>query len=88
MYVFSWKTSGIEMTCNSELACTEFKFPFSMTQSELTIAKNLKLRTELKEKIPDLTDDTYVKENIAILHIYHKNLHFIKKERGEVSTYL
>ena len=76
------------MTCNSELACTEFKFPFSMTQSELSIAKKLKLRKELKEKIPDLTEDTYVKENIAILHIYHENLYFIKHERGEVSTYL
>ena len=66
------------MTCNSELACTEFKFPFSMTQSELSIAKNLKLRTELKEKIPDLTEDTYVKENIAILHIYTKK-NFLEK---------
>ena len=75
------------MTCNSKLACTEFKFPFSMTQSELSNAKELKLRKELKEIMPNLTDDTYVKENIAMLHIYHENLHFIKHERAEVSTY-
>ena len=81
------KNSGFEMTCNSKLACTEFKFPFSMTQSELNIAKKLKLGKELKERIPNLTNDTYVKENIALLHIYHENLHFIKQERGEVSTH-
>ena len=81
------KNSGFEMTCNSKLACTEFKFPFSMTQSELSIAKKLKLKKELKEIMPNLTDDKYVKENIALLHIYHENLHFIKQERGEVSTY-
>ena len=59
-----------------------------MTQSELSIAKELKLRKELKEIMPNLTDDTYVKENIAMLHIYHENLHFIKQERAEVSTYV
>ena len=56
-----------------------------MTQSELSIAKKLKLRKDLKKEMPNLTDDTFVKENIAILHIYHENLHFIKQERGEVS---
>ena len=56
-----------------------------MTQSELSIAKKLKLRKDLKDSIPGLADDTFVKENIAILHIYHENLHFIKHERGEVS---
>ena len=56
-----------------------------MTQSELSIAKKLKLRKDLKEEMPNLTDDAFVKENIAILHIYHENLHFIKQERGEVS---
>ena len=75
------------MTCNSKLACTEFKFPFSMTQSELSIAKKLKLKKELKEMMPNLTDDKFVKENIAMLHIYHENLHFIKQERAEVSMY-
>ena len=58
-----------------------------MTQSELSIAKKLKLKKELKETMPNLTDDKYVKENIAMLHIYHENLHFIKHERAEVSTY-
>ena len=56
-----------------------------MTQSELSIAKKLKLRKDLKKEMPNLTDDAFVKENIAILHIYHENLHFIKQERGEVS---
>ena len=57
-----------------------------MTQSELSVASNIKLRKELKDNIPSLADDTFVKENIAILHIYHEDLHFIKHERGEVSN--
>ena len=31
------------------------------------------------------TPDNFVRENIAIVHIYHENLHFLKHERGEVS---
>ncbi len=34
---------------------------------------------------PDLANDDYVEENVAILHIYHNDLHFLKRERGEVS---
>jgi hypothetical protein len=77
-------TGTIGAKCACLPACTEYKFPFSMTQSELSIAKELKLRKELKEIMPNLTDDTYVKENIAMLHIYHENLHFIKHERAEL----
>ena len=80
-------TGSIGAKCACLPACTEFKFPFSMTQSELSIAKKLKLKTSLTEANPNLKNDNYVKENIAILHIYHENLHFIKQERGEVSAY-
>ena len=79
-------TGSIGADCACLPACTEIKFPFSVTQSELSIAKKLKLRKELKEEMPNLTDDAFVKENIAILHIYHENLHFIKHERSEVSS--
>ena len=78
-------TGSIGAKCACLPACTEFKFPFSMTQSELSIAKKLKLKTSLTEANPNLKNDNYVKENIAILHIYHENLHFIMQERGEVS---
>ena len=64
--------------------CTEFKFAHSMTQGVLSNAKSLKFKSSLTEAIPDLTDDLFVRENIAIIHIYHENLHFLKHERGEV----
>ena len=55
-----------------------------MTQGVLSNAKSLKFKSSLTETIPDLTDDLFVRENIAIIHIYHENLHFLKHERGEV----
>ena len=55
-----------------------------MTQGVLSNAKSLKFKSSLTEAIPDLTDDLFVRENIAIIHIYHENLHFLKHERGEV----
>ena len=42
----------------------------------------------LKTKVPGIKDDSYVKENIAILHIYHEELHFLKHERGQVCLHV
>ena len=33
-------------------------------------------------------DDTYVQNNVAILHVYFKNLHFIRQERGELYGFI
>ena len=59
-------------------------FPSIITSSKLSKANLLKVNDALKTKVPEITNDEYVKENIAILHIYHSDLHFLKKERGEV----
>ena len=59
-----------------------------MSQGVLSDAKSLKLKDSVKEAIPDLANDIFVKENIAIVHIYHENLHFLKNERGQVFGFL
>ena len=33
-------------------------------------------------------NDTYVKENLAVMHIYFENLHFMQKERGELYGFI
>ena len=82
LFFFLLGTIGAECACLP--SCTEFKFAHSMTQGVLSNAKSLKFKSSLTEAIPDLTDDFFVRENIAIIHIYHENLHFLKHERGEV----
>lgn len=82
IFFFLSGTIGAECACLP--SCTEFKFAHSMTQGVLSNAKSLKFKSSLTEMIPDLTDDLFVRENIAIIHIYHENLHFLKHERGEV----
>ena len=80
----AYDPEGPVAQCKCLPACTEMRFPFSMSQSKLNSAKNLKLSAKLKADFPKLEDDTFVQENIAVVHFYHDNLHFLKHERGEV----
>ncbi len=36
------------------------------------------------EQHPEYNDTTYVEDNLAIMHIYFKHLHFMRHERGEL----
>ena len=88
-----YDTEGPVSKCNCLPACNDMKFPAYTTSSKINKASLLKTSNELKTKVPGIKDDSYVKENIAILHIYHEELHFLKHERGQVclhvhSTYL
>ena len=85
--------SGPVSECNCLPACNDMKFPSYTTTSKLNKASLIKTSNALKTKVPGIKNDSYVKENIAILHIYHEELHFLKHERGQVylhvhSTYL
>jgi hypothetical protein len=75
-------TIGAECACLP--GCTEYKFTHAMSQGVLSDAKSLKLKDSLKEAIPNLANDIFVRDNIAIVHIYHENPHFLKNERGQV----
>lgn len=85
--ILDTKTSGsIGQKCYCLPACTEMKFPHTLSSSRMDMAKNLKLKNSLKEAISGLTDDNFIKDNIAVVHIFFENLHFLKHERGEVSS--
>ena len=77
-------TGTIGAKCACLPACTELKFHHSMTQGILSNAKSLRLKKSLLDGYPKLKDDTFVRENIAVVHIYHENLYFLKHERNEV----
>ena len=81
----AFQTTGPVKECNCKPACTETTFPFSNTQSKLSIAANLKLKSALKNANSQLANDEFVTENVAVVHVYHEALHFLKRERGEVS---
>ena len=38
------------------------------------------------EKHPEFKNQTFVANNLAVLHLYFKDLHFITKERDELYT--
>ena len=37
-----------------------------------------------QKKMPSLNQDEFVRENVIGLHIYHKSLHFLTRNRGVV----
>ena len=80
------ETGTIGAKCACLPACTELKFHHSMTQGILVNAKSLRLKKSLLDGYPNLKDDTFVRENIAVVHIYHENIYFLKHERTEVSV--
>jgi hypothetical protein len=36
------------------------------------------------DKHPEFKNDTFVENNLALLHIYFKDMHFMRHERGEL----
>ena len=83
----SYDSNGPVSECNCLQSCTDMDFPTSLTTSRLSKAKLLKVSNEVKAKVPSITNDEFVTKNIAILHIYHNQLHFLKHERGQVRNY-
>ncbi len=37
---------------------------------------------------PEYDNDSYVEQNLALMHIYFKNLHFIRHQRGEFYSFV
>ena len=66
--------------------CTEFKFDYTMSNAVLSKANNLKFEDNVKEALPDLDNDDFVRDNVAVVHIYYENQHFLMHERGVVCT--
>ena len=79
-----YDTEGPVSECNCLPACNDMKFPTYTTSSKINKAGLLKTSNALKTKVPGIKNNSYIKENIAILHVYHQELHFLKHERGQV----
>ena len=78
--ILDTKAGSIGAKCACLPACTEIKFSFTMSQSQASAVGPLKLPQSIKEGMTD----TFVRDNVAIVHIFHEELHFLKHERGEV----
>ena len=57
-----------------------------MSNAVLSKANNLKFEDDVKDALPDLDKDDFVRDNIAVIHIYYENQHFLMHERGVVRT--
>ena len=57
-----------------------------MSNAVLSKANNLKFEDNVKEALPDLDNDDFVRDNVAVVHIYYENQHFLMHERGVVCT--
>ena len=70
--------------CDCLPACNDMTFPTQMSSSKMSRANLLKVETKLKDEVPNITEDEFIKNNIAILHVYHDQLFFLRFERQPV----
>ena len=70
--------------CRCLPACTNIEYKHSITSSSIHFAQDLDLLPEHRKKMPSLNQDEFVRENVIGLHIYHKSLHFLTRNRGVV----
>ena len=64
--------NGPLQKCKCSPACSEMEFPFTMSHGKL----------DKPELLADLgLPDDYVTENLAVVHIYHENIHFLKESQ-------
>ena len=76
--------NGPVKQCDCLPACNDMTFPTQMSTSKMNKANLLKVNTKLKGEVPAITGDEFVKNNVAILHVYHDQLFFLRFERGQV----
>ena len=80
--------NGPVKQCDCLPSCNDMTFPTQMTTSKMTKANLLKVDAKLKSEVADITKDDFVKANVAILHVYHDQLFFLRFQRGEVRNLL
>ena len=51
-----------------------------MSNAVLSKANNLKFEDDVKEALPDLDKNAFVRDNIAVVHIYYENQHSKKNQ--------
>ena len=70
--------------CRCLPACTNIEYKYSITSSSIQFSQDLDILPEYRKKMPSLNQDEFVRENVIGLHIYHKSLHFLTRNRGVV----
>ena len=78
------ESHGSAKECECLPACTEIHYPHETSISSVKYADMLHLDHDLLVEKPKYKNDTYINENLAIVHVYFKHLHFIKHERGQL----
>ena len=68
---------GGSINCNCLPACTDLEFPHESSVSSLT-------KDTLTYHLPDNYTEADVQDNLAVVHIYLKHLHFLRRERGQL----
>ena len=68
--------------CHCLPSCADFEFPHMASMSRLNSGKMLHIDEDIVEARPHYKNETYVKRNLALVHVYFDKLHFISKERG------
>lgn len=73
-----------EDECQCLPSCSDYEFPTAASFSKLTNAEMLHLPSRIIDAHPEYSNDSYVVDNLLVLHIYFRHLHFMRNERDEL----
>ena len=59
-----------DANCECLPPCTDYEFPAQASSSKISSAAKLHLPSRITDKFPQLENDTFVQQNIAIVHVY------------------
>ena len=61
-----------DANCECLPSCTAYEFPAQTSSSKITTAAKLHLPARITHKFPQLKNDSFVQDNIAILHVHFR----------------
>ena len=61
-----------DANCECLPSCTSYEFPAQTSSSKITSAAKLHLPERIKKKFPHMDNDSFVQDNVAILHVYFR----------------
>ena len=67
--------------CKCLPLCTEIEYPHETSFGKVNSADMLDLPEHILATNPQYSNNSYVKENVSVLHIYFKALHFTSRQR-------
>ena len=61
-----------DANCKCLPPCTDYKFPAQASFSKISSAAKVHLPSRITDKFPQLVNDSFVQQNLAIVHVYFK----------------